>query len=134
MDRRAIQIRYSDGRIEDAWLDISEMPPWKLAFSGGRHTVECEGADLFEALARLREELAKLGVMPLCAGARRDVFPSGMSRSMGGGRKAYLTRLGYRTGPADLVDIFDVARENISSVADQAAFHRQWIESLRRKQ
>ena len=133
MERRNVPIRHSDGRIEDAWIDVAKAPPWRLTFCGSGRTIEREANDLFEALIQLREELAKLGAVPLCAGARRDVFPSGMSRSMGGARKAYVTRAGQDPGAADLVDIFEVARDNIGSVAEQAAFHRDWIESLRRK-
>jgi hypothetical protein len=90
-----------------------------------------DGDGEFKALIELRRELSKVGLVPLCAGARRDVFPSGMSRSMGGGRKAYVTKPGLRPNSKDLVDIFDEDHDNIAGVDEQAAFHREWIDSLR---
>ncbi len=57
---------------------------------------------------------------------------SGMSRSMSGGRKAYVTKLGRPALAQDLVDIFDYAEPNcVGSVTDQQVFHSKWVESLR---
>jgi hypothetical protein len=91
------------------------------------------GRDLFEAMIELRRALEATGALLLCAGARPEVFPSGMSRGMGGGRKAYVTRLGQPARRADLVDIFEAAEVNaVDTVDAQSDFHARWVESLRR--
>jgi hypothetical protein len=117
----------TEGRVE-----ISQNPPWTLAFSGlGLGDMQFSGSDLFEALIELRRELERLGAKPLCAGARMDVFPSAMSRSMAGGRKAYVTRLGFQARRGDIIDIFDdAAPDLVASVTEQNAFHEKWFESL----
>ena len=60
--------------------------------------------------------------MLLCAGARPDIFPSGMSRGMGDGRKAYITRLGQPALRTGLVDIFDDAElDAVRTIEEQTA-------------
>src|SRR5438309_1168607 len=71
-----------------------------------RCEVTGEGADHFDALCRVREALEPLGMHLLCYGASRNVFPSGMGRDMGDGRKAYRMRMGQPATLADLVSIF----------------------------
>ncbi len=46
-----------------------------------------EDRDLFEALTQLRSALEAVGAGLLCQGARREVYPSGMSRSMSSGER-----------------------------------------------
>jgi hypothetical protein len=41
--------------------------------------------DLFASLLELRRELEPLGIQLCCNGARRDAWPTGMMRDMGGG-------------------------------------------------
>jgi hypothetical protein len=57
--------------------------------------------------------------------------PDGMSRSMGSGRKVYITRMGE---PAtEIIDIFDeAAPELIGTVKQRKEFHARWILSLRK--
>ena len=95
--------------------------------------MEFKGDDLFKALCSLREALEKVGAQALCAGARPDVFPSGMARGMGGGRKAYITQIGFPALRTDLVDIFDYAPpEAVGSVIEQKVFHEEWADFFRR--
>ena len=128
-----VKVRSPSGEVKECTIELSQSPPWKLVFSGmslGRR--EFSGDDLFNALIALRIELEGMGVQLLCSGARIDVFPSAMSRQMGGARKAYVTRLKRPGLPADLVDIFDYsAPESVGSVAQQKAFHDKWFASLR---
>jgi hypothetical protein len=87
--------------------------------------------DLYKAMQTLREYLEARGCQLLCVGARRDVVPSGMSRSMSGGRKAYVVRIGK---PAtDLVDIFDYAEPGlvVGTVKAQRDYVDAWFASLR---
>ena len=81
-----IKVLLPDGATEHGVISPSSGPPWTLTFSGlGMVDQPFSGADLFDALIALRRRLEDLGCRLLCAGARRDVYPSGMSRTMGGG-------------------------------------------------
>ena len=133
-EAKTIKVRLGDGTIKECAIVISSCPAWKLAFSGIELPVsDFIGEDLFEALFALRSALEQNGAQLLCAGSRPEVFPSGMSRSMGGGRKAYVTRLGSPALKSDLVDIFEYAGpEAVGTVAQQKAFHQKWAGSLRR--
>jgi hypothetical protein len=87
--------------------------------------------DFFEALCRLREQLAVLGLSPLCYGASRNVFPSGMCRDMADGLCAYRLRLGDRSKP-DIVGIFDSGDDlEVVSVETQRQFFNEWRQSRR---
>ncbi|MEA3015566.1 MAG: hypothetical protein QOI38_288 [Sphingomonadales bacterium] len=96
------------------------MPPFR--------TVEW---DLFEALCAYRRFLErKGGYLLLCNGARKDAFPSAMSREMGKGFKLYISLMGRPGGT--LVETLDPAPlETVSTVAEQAAFHDAWFDSIR---
>lgn len=125
-----IRLEVSNGSLDTLAVEVPNTSPWKLLASGaGFRSREFVGEDLFEALIALRKELEKTGYRLLCAGARVDVFPSGMSRSMGGGRKAYITQLGE---PAtDTIDIFAEAEPGaVGTVEQQKEFHTKWIRSL----
>jgi hypothetical protein len=87
--------------------------------------------DFFEALCRLREQLVILGLSPLCYGACRNVFPSGMLRDMGRGLRAYRLELGRR-GKPEVVDIFDSGNDlDIVSVETQRDFYDEWLKQTR---
>jgi len=86
------------------------------------------GPDQFECLLRLRAELEPLGYRMLVNGARRNAWPSGMGRDMGGGRLAYLLVLGQYDRWPDLVDIFEPAEEeDIALIEEQRAFFERWL-------
>jgi hypothetical protein len=119
-----VKLEYRDGSVQDSTLVVSTAPPWNICLaSEGPEARQFEGTDLFAALIALREHLESQGVRLLCQGARRDVHPSGMSRSMGGGRKAYIVRLGPSAEQACIVDIFDYAPPDlIASVEEQRSY------------
>ncbi len=102
-----------------------------------RSSIAVEGREyvadnLFDALLLLRERLESNNVKILCTGSRYDVYPSRMSIQMSNGRKAYQLTLGKQAEENDVVDIFTPASvEQIGTVADQRAFYKRWIESLR---
>ena len=127
-----IRVSSGDDTIINYTVEVSEGPPWTLILSGISGGLrQYEARDLFEAMIALRKELEKSRRQLLCAGARFDVFPSGMSRSMSGGRKAYKHRLGITPEKTDLVDIFEYAElESVSSVEQQVEFHKKWIASI----
>lgn len=92
--------------------------------------ISATGADFFEAFCRVRERLATRDCYAFCYGSSRNVFPSGMCRDMSIGLTAYKLRIGQ---PArELVDIFDSGPDiELSSVAQQAAFWRDWLEKCK---
>ncbi|HSS97469.1 MAG TPA: hypothetical protein VLK33_10585 [Terriglobales bacterium] len=130
-ETKTIKARRADGTIEECSIQIIQSPHWKLIFSGaGLQEKEFLDCDLFESFISLRKELEGVGIQLLCAGARSDVFPSGMSRDMGGGRKAYITKLGCSPTRADLVDIFAYSdHPSVGTVSEQQIFHTKWISS-----
>jgi hypothetical protein len=130
-ETKTLKARHSDGSIEECSIQIVESTDLgKLIFSGaGFQGIEFPNRDLFDALTSLRSALEKIGIQLLCAGARSDVFPSGMCRDMFRGRKAYILKLGF---PArDFVDIFDYSdSQAVGSVSEQQAFYEKWFASL----
>ncbi len=132
-ETKNIKVKLRDGVIVDCFVEVPQTNPARLIFSGlGFDRREFLADDVFDALVSLRRELEEMGAQLLCTGARPDVFPSGMSRAMGGGIKAYVNRMGLPARNTDLVNIFDSAEsEIVGSVAEQIEFHMQWIESLR---
>lgn len=134
----ALNALWPGGAIASVTLEIRQDPKassWELVVKDlrlGEHRVV--GEDLFHAFVQLRRVLEQSNVQLLCAGARPDVYPSGMSLDMGGGRRAYITRMGEAAQSSDLVDIFDNADpESVGSVKQQADFHEKWVESMRRR-
>jgi len=131
-----VEVQRADGTIQALRVNtyqIVETGLWKFSIliDGviDRNYI-CD--DLFEAMIEWRKDLERDGIALLCAGARQDVFPSGMSRSMSGGRKAYVTRIGEPANGSDLIDIFAYSPyATVGTVQEQSAFHALWVESLR---
>jgi hypothetical protein len=93
--------------------------------------ITCQASDYFEAMCQVRNQLEAEGWRPLCYGSSRNVYPSGMCRSMGLGLKAYKMQLGRRAALADLVKIFDAGPDvEPSAVEEQKRFHEEWLRSL----
>lgn len=117
------------GKSSQGRLEISTNPPWSVRLAWGDKEYSAEEADLFECLTTIRRSLDALGIKVCCAGARSDVYPSGMSSQMSGGRKAYIHRAGARPTMEDLVDIFDPAEpEIVVTVAEQRLAVRRRLE------
>lgn len=90
--------------------------------------IEAGEGDFFEAFCRIREQLEKVGLKPLCYGASRNVYPSGMCRDMADGLKAYRMRLWCTAGLDDLVSIFDSGPDVApASVKAQKEFFDRWL-------
>jgi hypothetical protein len=132
MDRKEVIVQYADQSMEKCSIEIAKSAPWQIKFSGADFgLLEFEADDLFKAFVLLRERLEKTGCRLLCNGARVDVVTSGMSRQMGGGRKAYIVSLGSPARRKNIVDIFDYAEPNlIGSVDQQKQFYSEWVSSL----
>lgn len=129
--KKEIDICCSNGTKTVAALDISASSPWNFGFHWLNEKLSFDGSDLFVCLVELRKFLAARDCIPLCNGARIDVFPSAMSREMSGGRIAYVTTMGKSTSREDIVDIFDATDEpKVGSVDEQKTFHENWGKSL----
>ena len=134
-ETKSMCVRLKSGDVQEIILDISISPPWRLQVNGIQMDNNVFiGRDIFDALINLRKSLESLDCQILCAGARPDVFPSGMSRSMSGGRKAYILRLGTSPISNDLIDIFDYAApEFVGTVEQHITFYKRWKQSMLEK-
>ena len=77
----------------------------------------------FRALVEVRKQLETEGLLIACNGARRDVYPSGMSLP---GYKAYILEMGKQA--TQLVVIFDEAEiATIATVGEQKKYWEAWL-------
>lgn len=91
---------------------------------------DAESSDYFSALVYIRNKYPNY--IFLCKGAKKNVYPSGMSRDMGGGVIAYELTLGKRAEIKDMVNIFDYDDDNVDCTPQQQQeFFNQWLISIR---
>ncbi len=121
--------------LRDVTLEVREVGDdfslsCKLPLTGELITGRAD--DCFAALQCIRREAEGRNWMICCKGSRRDVWLSAMSRSMGGGVKAYVLEMGRHGRLDSMVEIFEEdPPASYSTVADQEAYARAWFESLR---
>jgi hypothetical protein len=115
------------------WLDGHDgpMPAYRIELTARTGNYTCPytatAPDMFEALVRLRRQLEPDGLAVAVQGARRDTYPSGMARDMGGGMKVYIMRPGLAARREDLVATLDDADPGqIATVDEQHAYAREW--------
>jgi hypothetical protein len=112
-------------------ITVSTEEPWTLAFKSDYDEYTTAEADLFECLRALRRHLELKRIVLLCQGARVDVYPSGLSRELTGGRRAYMLHMGERTYQRDLVDIFSPSEQQfVGTVEEQDAYFEAWLKSF----
>jgi hypothetical protein len=114
-----------------ATLSCDQQGPetYTVTVTGPWGEVSATAGDAFAALSDVRGRLEDRGWRLAVAGARRDVYPSGMAREAGGTR-AYVLRPGQPS--RETVYIFDGADErDIASVAEQEEYFRHCMESFR---
>jgi len=126
--------RLSDGSVKELRLDVSvdmQCQLWQIELVNFEENTTCfRETDLYKAMQTLRLYLEARGFQLLCAGARPDVVPSGMSRSMGGGQQAYVIRPGKQA--TELVDIVDYAEPAlVGTVQQQRDYVEAWRASIR---
>jgi hypothetical protein len=142
VDRDVVVIR--DDQPEQtrlrAWLDGHDgpMPSYRIELVTRAGNFTCPytatAPDVFEALVRLRRQLEPDGLLVAVQGSRRDTYPSGMAREMGGGMLVYVMRPGLRARPEDLVETFDDAPpDQIATVDEQRAFAEAWLAEPRKQ-
>lgn len=111
--------------------DVPDAVRLELVF-GGRSIAADSQAGYFDALIRIRQTIEREGYRLLCFGASKGVYPSGMSRSMGVGDKAYRLEMGKAATSKDLISIFDTdASVAPATIEEQQTFFDEWKESLR---
>lgn len=141
-DRDVVVVR--DGQPEQArlrgWLDGHDGPvlSYRIELVTRLGSCTCPytatGPDMFEVLVRLRRQLEPDGLMVAVQGSRRDTYPSGMARDMGGGMQVYIMRPGLRGRWEDLVKTLDDASpDQIATVDEQRAFAEAWRTSLAKR-
>jgi hypothetical protein len=134
-DRDVVVIR--DGQPQQArlrgWLDGHDgpLPRYRIELVARAGNYTCPytatAPDMFEALVRLRRQLEPDGLAVAVQGARRDTYPSGMARDMGGGMGVYVMRAGLPARLEDLVNTLDDApSDQIATVDEQRAFADAW--------
>jgi len=105
-----------------------------VALDGPDGYLEAADRDLFEALASVRRRLEVSGWLIAVQGARRDTFPSGMVRDMGGARRVYVLEPGRPVAREHLVDIFaDADPADLGTVEEQERNYRDWLASTRER-
>jgi hypothetical protein len=132
-NRHSVNLATTTGQaFEGAFLlDEPDGESCRLTLQWVGGEIRTEASDFFEALGQIRTQLEVKGLRPVCYGASRNVYPSGMARGMGLGLKAYRTRLGERALRSDLVGIFETGPDvEPVTVEEQTAFHDQWLASL----
>jgi hypothetical protein len=86
--------------------------------------------DFFSAMQAIRKELELEGILMLCNGAARNVYPSPMQRN---GRTAYILEQGCPAKLSNTVDIFEKSEElDFVNVEEQDRFYYYWIQSLQK--
>jgi hypothetical protein len=139
VDRDVVVIRH--GQPEQVrlrgWLDDHDGPMSayriELVTRLGSYTCPytATGPDMFGTLVRLRRQLEPDGLMVAVQGSRRNTYPSGMARDMGGGMQVYIMRPGLRGRREDLVRTLDDAPpDQIATVDEQRAFAEAWRAEL----
>jgi hypothetical protein len=84
--------------------------------------------DFFEAFCGIRDQLAAHDFYPLCYGASRCVYPSGLLRDMGSGLEAYKLQMGKPVCEEDIVNIFENGPDvEVATVSAQRAFFVEWL-------
>jgi hypothetical protein len=135
-DRRPVALISSDGGfVQGEFLLWEESPEdadrVRLAVTFGDEEIARDADDFFAALRSIRAVLWVAGLTPRCYGSSRNVYPSGMTRGMGTGDKAYRLYLGRRGRTEDIVDIFEDGSDvDPVSVQVQETYYREWLGSL----
>jgi len=130
--KKVMNVKQKDGSVSDYNISLADTGDSSIIMTLDDGTMKnFSDDDLFKSLKLIRAFFEKKGAKVLCNGSRVDVYPSGMSRGMGKGRKAYVLILGKQARINNLVDIFDYADASlIGTIEEQECFYKQWITSL----
>lgn len=131
-----VRLLRDDGSAFEGILSASfDGENCRLTLAIGQDVYTETASDYFEAMQGVRSRLENKGIRLNCYGASKNVWSSGMSRSMGGGEMGYRLTLGKKPTEADLVGIFECDPALIpATVAEQSSFYDEWLESVGFKQ
>lgn len=130
----AVEIRVLSSSVKGIPAQVLYGPSRKrchmlLRYDG--REVHAAADDYFEALVTIRRQLEAQGLIPVCYGASRNVFPSGMCRDMGAGLQAYKFALGRKPTMDDLVLILSTGPDiEPATVEEQRMFFESWLDSV----
>jgi hypothetical protein len=132
IERFQIPVQDVAGAISQREVTVTESgDDYRVVLSCGNTLFSGEASDIFAAFAQIRIALRNEGATALCYASSKNVFPSPMSRSMGGGLKAYRLTSGKQALKQDLVCIFDTGPDiEPVSPTEQQAFFDSWLRSL----
>ena len=112
-------------------LTLENEDTYNLTFILADSDVTAEAENLFDAMCSIRRQLEIRGLLLVCYGASRNVYPSPLLLSMGDGDKAYKLRLGQTAKISDLVSIFEAGLDVFPvTVEEQKQFYQNWLMSL----
>lgn len=101
---------------------------YTIRLTKGGQVVTGVGSDMFEALVELRRKFESKGWLIAVQGSRRDAYPSGMARDMGGGERIYVLRRGMPAKLDDLVDTLAAADPSqLATVEEQEQYWEDWL-------
>jgi hypothetical protein len=133
-----VPVQYGDGKSGSVQIDVIERSiadadgvELNFKFDTGEEVSFFSEIGVFDALKSARQSLEVKGLRLVCFGSDERVYPSPMQESMGLNTLAYRNVLGRQARSDDIVDVFET-EESIKcvSVADQKAFHENWLRSL----
>jgi hypothetical protein len=120
--------------LQDESGEVLDDPVCRLELQFNGKQFQASGPDFFEALLGIRRQLEPAGLLVQIYGGSRNVWPSGMSRSMGLGVQAYKMAKGKQALMRDLVDIFATGADvEPVTIAEQEKFRDEWFASLGRE-
>jgi hypothetical protein len=127
-----VEICSPDGSRETCLLEYASGNQVEMTASCALlGTINVTSSDLFEALNQIRLATEEHGYFMLCNGARKDAYPSRMSRQMGKSGKVYLFKNGLQARKEDLVDLLaPAALDQVTTVSQQRKNYEEWLNSL----
>ena len=123
-----------DGVVHQATIAWQLTPDYRWLVSiesSAFEAFEARANDAFEALCIVREHLEPQGWRLGVVGAQIDVWPSGMARDQGGGKKAYRMTADGVQGVVDTFAPTDPA--TVATVAAQKAEADRLFEEMRHR-
>ncbi len=127
-EKLEIKVLMSNQRVCNAFITVTTTPTCEIEFHAKNYDMKkFVGLDLFEAAMQLRKWLEVKGNFALCNFSRKNIQPSGMSRQMSFGRKAYLVNSEDVLSTVDIFASCDI--NQISKFRARKLFIGQWAKS-----
>ena len=124
---------FSDGKRIKSTFELFEKcgDYVELTLTVMERSYRTQASTFFRAMIKIRANLELENKYLICYGASEDVYPSGMSVSMGTGRLAYRCKLGMPALRTDIVDIFNTDDYCVpATIQVQKRFNEKWLKSI----